>query len=395
VDVTHRKNLEEQYRHAQKMEAVGQLAAGVAHDFNNLLTVISGYSELLMQRLPEKDPMRGPINSIHTAGQRAASLTQQLLAFSRKQVLEPKILDLNDIIVQTARMLQRLIGEDIRLASVLAPDLSRVRVDPSQVEQVLMNLAVNARDAMPKGGMITMETSNVVWDETQAEKRTNGKAGRYVMLTVSDTGHGMTPEVQARIFEPFFTTKGVGKGTGLGLATVFGIVAQSDGHIEVHSETGSGTSFRIYFPAVESAPTALEAAVHQIPKHGTESVLVVEDEEDLRPLIREVLEEFGYRLHIASCGSEALEMLAKMNEPIDLLLTDVVLPEMSGNNIAIRVRQKFPNVKVLYMSGYIADDVLRHGVVAEQVAFIHKPFSPLALANRVREVLDSEIHSKA
>ncbi len=381
TDITERRHLEEQLRQSQKMEAVGQLAGGVAHDFNNLLTVISGNSEMLLGHMAADDPFRANVADIRHAGERAASLTRQLLAFSRKQILEPKILDLNDIVAGTEKMLRRLIGEDIVLTCFLSPDPYRVKVDPGQMEQVIFNIAVNARDAMPKGGRLTIETLNMA-----------GTAARSVLLSIRDTGCGMTPEVASRVFEPFFTTKGPGKGTGLGLATVYGIVRQSGGEIEVRSAPGTGTTFEILLPACEEAPAARvgsDARLRAVP-HGTETILLVEDEEAVRRIVKLVLEASGYAVLEASNGQEALEVARGLGRAIHLVVTDVVMPEMSGRELAERLRSQAPSLRVLFISGYTDDAVMRHGVVDRGEAFLQKPFSPLSLAKKVREVLDAE-----
>ncbi|MFO0965381.1 MAG: PAS domain S-box protein [Gemmataceae bacterium] len=386
-DITERKRLEEQVRQAQKMEAIGQLAGGVAHDFNNLLTVISGYSDMLLET-PLDASTKGLLTEIQRAGERAGALTRQLLAFSRKQVLEPKVLDLNAVVMDTEKMLRRLIGEDMLLGTALAPDLKSVKVDPTQIGQVIINLAVNARDAMPQGGKLTIETANVEVDATYVQMRPEAKPGRYVMLAVSDTGCGMTEEVKAHIFEPFFTTKAQGKGTGLGLATVYGIIKQSGGLIYVYSEPGQGTSFKIYLPAVEE-PMLTAKSLHDLrpATSGNETILLVEDEDAVRGITRMALQMHGYKVLETSRGEEALRLCEQHQEPIHLLLTDVVMPGMSGRQVAEALRSRRPAMKVLFVSGYTDDAVVRHGLVEAETAFLQKPFTPISLAAKVRAVL--------
>ena len=390
-DITERKRAEEQLRQSQKMEAIGQLAGGVAHDFNNLLTAITGYSELLLARLREGDRLRKYVQEIKKAGERAASLTRQLLAFSRRQVLVPQVLDLNSVVGNVQKMLRRMIGEDIDLETVPAPDLGCVRADPGQVEQVIMNLAVNARDAMPEGGKLTIETANVELDESYTRSHIDVVPGRYVMLVVTDTGCGMNAETLSHIFEPFYTTKEEGKGTGLGLATVYGIVKQSAGHIAVSSEPGGGTAFKIYLPRIESVfePAVPGRAASELPR-GTETVLLVEDDVIVRDLVREVLQNGGYTVLEASKASEALKIGQDYAQrPIHLMLTDVVMPEMDGPQLAERLARLFPQMKVLYMSGYGETAAGYPRKIPVDVPYLQKPFAPEALARKVLEVLNS------
>ncbi|HYX68281.1 MAG TPA: PAS domain S-box protein [Terriglobales bacterium] len=395
VDITDRRALEEQLRQALKMEAVGRLAGGVAHDFNNLLTVIKGHAELLLDRLDRRDPMRAEVEEVQKAADRAASLTRQLLAFSRQQVLAPQILDLNVVVANVDRLLRRLLGEDVELHAVLATGLARVKADPGQIEQVILNLAVNARDAMPRGGKLTVETADAVLDEAYARERVEVKPGPYVMLAVSDTGTGMSPETCSHIFEPFFTTKDPTKGTGLGLSTVYGIVKQSDGHISVYSEPGMGTTFKIFLPRVDGAEESRPASPAQLAGDtGTETILLVEDEDGVRGLVRQVLKRKGYSVLEARDGGEALLTCEHFHEPIHLLLTDVVLAHMSGRELAERLIPLRPEMKVLYMSGYTDDAIVQHGVLSQETAFLQKPFTTDALARKVREVLGEESASR-
>ncbi|MFA6147185.1 MAG: PAS domain S-box protein [bacterium] len=390
-DVTEVRRMEEQLRQSQKMEAVGRLAGGVAHDFNNLLTAISGYSELLLHRLPAYSTLRRNVEEIRKAGDRAAALTRQLLAFSRRQVLQPKVLDLNTVVTTMEQMLRRLIGEDIELLTDLSPSLSRVKADPGQIEQVIVNLAVNARDAMPGGGRITVSTADTCLSPAYAAAHPEVRPGPHVLLSVADTGHGMSDETQAHLFEPFFTTKERGKGTGLGLATVYGIVQQSGGHIRVNSAADSGSTFLIYLPRVETAEDRVQGTDRPSlphPSPGTETILLAEDEEVVRRLTREILSENGYKVLEAENGREALLLSEAHRGEIHLLLTDVVMPKMSGRELTERIRPLRPGLRILYMSGYTDDAILRHGVLEDGIPFLQKPFTPEDLARKVREVLD-------
>jgi PAS domain S-box-containing protein len=388
MDVTQRKQLEVELRQSQKMEAVGQLAGGVAHDFNNLLTVISGRSALLLGRLKPDDASRKSVEMIQKTAARAASLTRQLLAFSRKQVLQRKVLDLNATVAEISDMLRRLIGEDIDLLLTLGPTAGRVNADPGQLEQALLNLAVNARDAMPGGGTLGLETDRVELDPAPPDRPDALPPGPYAVLRVTDTGVGMDAATQARIFEPFFTTKAPGKGTGLGLSMVHGVVRQHGGAIRVRSVVGRGTTFEIYLPQVEAAPSSATADAGSGPATGRETILLVEDEEDVRALAREVLERQGHRVLEAGDGAQALQRYEAEGERIDLILTDVVMPHMSGRELVDRVRAMRPTMPVLYMSGYTEDAILRHGVRDSSVLLLGKPFTPADLVSKVREVLD-------
>ena len=384
--------LQEQLRQSQKLEAIGQLAGGIAHDFNNLLTVIKGYSQISLMELRDHDPLKGNIEEIQEATDRASALTRQLLAFSRRQVMEMKVQDLNDLVRDLDKMLRRIIGEDIELATLLADDLGRVKVDPGQIEQVIVNLAINARDAMPHGGRLTIETGNADLGEEYAQRHIGVKPGRYVLISVNDNGVGIAPEIRERIFEPFFTTKEKGKGTGLGLSVVYGIVKQSGGEIWVYSEVGQGTSFKIYLPRVEEPLEKARGRANKIEAlpAGTETVLVVEDEEEVRKLTVLVLKRQGYKILEAAQGGGALLICEKHDGPIHLMVTDVVMPGMSGHDLAKRVESLHPEMKVLYMSGYTDDAIVHHGVLEPGTNFIQKPFTPDSLARKVREVLDQE-----
>lgn len=382
---------EEQLIQAQKMEAVGQLAGGLAHDFNNLVSVITGYCGFLRQDLPADDPRADDIREIQLAAESAASLTRQLLAFSRKQVLQPRIVNLNDSVAQLEHMLRRLIGAQIEIRTELAPDLQLVKADPNQLDQVVMNLAVNARDAMPGGGLLTLETDNVVLDAEYARTHPGVRAGPHVMLCIRDTGTGMDADTQARIFEPFFTTKDPGRGTGLGLSTVYGIVRQSGGHIWVYSEPGSGTVFKIYFPITEEAAAGEpEPKVPDAALHGSETVLVVDDSESLRPVVARMLREYGYTVVDAPDGEQAVR-LAETTEPVHLLLTDIVMPGMNGPALARQLVRRHPDLRVLFMSGYAETAMVREGLREQSAGFIEKPFTPETLAQEVRRTLDARL----
>jgi PAS domain S-box-containing protein len=390
-DLTRERELEDRLGQAQKMEAVGQLAGGVAHDFNNLLTVIMSYSSMLLTDAGTTTEVRADIQEISDAAGRAAALTRQLLAFSRKQVLQLRAVSVNAVVTDVEKMLRRLIGEDISLNTHLDSDLALINGDSGQLEQVLINLAVNARDAMPNGGALTITTANVLLSDEHSERHLGAAPGEYVMLAVTDTGSGMTREVQQRLFEPFYTTKGVGKGTGLGLATVHGIVKQSGGDIYVYSEPGDGTTFKVYFPRLrKSSEVMTTTAEHRamVPR-GSETLLLAEDDEALRALSARVLIGLGYKVLIARTGGEALRMVGQYEGRIDLIATDVVMPEMNGSQLVEQVLEARPNIRVLFMSGYTDDEVMRRGVIDGQTAFLQKPFTPDLLAHKVREVLDT------
>jgi two-component system, cell cycle sensor histidine kinase and response regulator CckA len=389
-DITERRSLEDQFRQAQKMEAVGRLAGGVAHDFNNLLTVIMSYTDMLSEGLAVQDPRADDLDQIRKAAVTATSLTRQLLAFSRHQVIEPRLVNLSEVVSMSNKLLNRLIGEDIDVVTTITKDPVAVLIDPGQLEQVIMNLAVNARDAMPRGGRLTLETASVKIDADYARDQWLANSGRFAMLAVTDTGVGMDEATLARIFEPFFTTKEVGKGTGLGLATVFGIIKQSNGFIRVNSEIGRGTTFKIYLPLVDkpTEPYDGQPELVQLPV-GTETILLAEDAAAVRAAARQILERYGYTVLEAPSGRDALNIALKRQAPIHLLLTDVVMPEMSGRELAEQFCELRPSAKVLYMSGYTDDAVVLHGILSADIAYLQKPFSPATLARKVREVLDA------
>jgi len=389
-DITERLRMEEQLRQSQKMEAVGKLAGGIAHDFNNVLSVILSYADMLVADLKPGEPMRDDIEEIRKAGARAAELTRQLLMFSRQQVLEPKVLDLNEVLTSMDKMLQRILGADVDLVSLPTQRIGRVRVDPSSIEQVIMNLVVNARDAMPMGGKLTMETDNVLLDEAYARDHLGVTPGPHVMLAVTDTGTGIDKATLTRMFEPFFTTKPAGKGTGLGLSTVFGIVNQSGGSVWVYSELGKGTTFKIYLPRVDEAVDVVHAVVVPTTVRGSETILLVEDDDQLRVVARGILGRSGYHVIEARNAGEALLHSEKHPGVIHLLLSDVIMPQMSGPELAKRLANARPRMKVLCMSGYTDDSIVRHGVLEAHIAFLQKPITPETLTTKVREVLDAK-----
>jgi two-component system cell cycle sensor histidine kinase/response regulator CckA len=388
-DIRERQRLQEHFFQAQKMEAIGSLASGVAHDFNNMLTAILGYSECLLRKFPPDTSLRNDLEQINLAGKRAAALTRQLLAFSRKQVMQPRVLDLNALVSELEKMLRRMIGEDIEMNTRLEPELGAVSADPGQLQQVIMNLAVNSRDALPQGGKITIETANVTLDKENLQGRREIPPGQYVLLSISDNGCGMDRETLSRIFEPFFTTKGQGRGTGLGLSTVYGIVKQSQGFIWVYSELGQGTTFKIYLPRAHGhAETWSSEPAMGEKKGGTETVLLVEDDASVRDLARRVLGEQGYTVLMANTGEEALLQARKFCGPIHLLLTDVVLPAMNGKVLASQIRLLRPATQVLFMSGYTNNAIVQHGVLEPGVEILEKPFVRGSLIERVRHTLD-------
>jgi two-component system cell cycle sensor histidine kinase/response regulator CckA len=389
TDVTNRRRLEEHLRQAQKMEAVGMLAGGVAHDFNNLLTIINGYSQLILNNLPVGDPNQHSAEQIMKAGERAAALTSQLLAFSRRQTLQPRPLDLNKLVTSMSPMLRRLIGEDIELSFSLRPDLGMVSADPGQMEQVLMNLVVNARDAMPRGGTMTIETANMELGDGYSKRHIPVKAGSYTMIAVSDNGTGMDELAQQRLFEPFFTTKGMGRGTGLGLSSVHGIVKQAGGSIDVYSVPNRGTSMKVYLPRIDRAAVVEADAPSQLVPRGSETILVVEDDEMVRHLVRETLDRAGYRVLDAPSPLEARRIASAFRGRIHLLITDVVLPKTSGRELAVQLTSRRRDMKVLFMSGYTDTAIVNTGILHKEVAFLQKPFTPAAFTQKVREVLEN------
>jgi len=398
TDITESKRYEENLRkseeqllQAQKLESVGRLAGGIAHDFNNMLTAINGYCDLTLRRLDLNDPLRRNIEEIKKAGERSAALTQQLLAFSRRSILQMKVLDINQIVSDSIIMLQRLIGEDIQIVASLNPKLTQIKADSGQLSQMLLNLVVNARDAMPRGGTISIETQNIYADKNFVKQNVGSKTGHFVMLAVSDTGIGIDEETRQMIFEPFFTTKEIGKGTGLGLSTVYGIVNQLGGYIAVKSTVGVGTTFEIYLPAeTERELLAESPPLHDEFQGGVETILLVEDEELVRNLSRQVLETCGYKVIEARDGFEALEFCRRDEQNIDLLLTDVVMPLMSGRELAEKTKQIHPGIKILFTSGYTEDAVVRHGVRESEMNFIQKPYSFDELSKKVRNLLDGK-----
>jgi len=387
LDITDHRMLEVQSQQAQKMEAIGRLAGGVAHDFNNLLTVILGYCELLLGDISPNDPRQDDIVQIQKAGSSAAALTRRLLAFSRKQILEPKLLDLNVVVTDVRRMLERLIGEDVRIVLSLLPTLARVKADRAQMEQIILNLSVNARDAMPTGGTLTIQTENVELDENYTNTHFSVEPGAYVALAVTDTGTGITPEVQLRLFEPFFTTKDLSQGTGLGLSTVHGIVTQSGGSVHVYSELGKGTTFKVYLPQAATGQIIVDVPVARL-SQGTATVLVVDDAASLRELAKRLLEREGYTVLLAANADEAVRLF-NQHPSIEVLLTDVVMPGESGPELTKKLVQERPTLKVIYMSGYTEEAIVRHGVINAGITFLNKPFTAEMLGRKVREVVDA------
>ncbi len=389
IDITEEQRLEAQFRHAQKMEAVGRLAGSVAHDFNNVLSVILSLTSMVLSDLKGVDPLRQDIETIKKAGERGADLTRQLLAFSRQQTVAPRTVDVNEIVLDSEHMLRRLLREDVELVTHCARPLSKVLVDPGQIDQVLLNLSINARDAMPEGGKLMIETQDVTLDASYTNGHFGSTPGPHVMLAVSDTGVGMSQEIQSRIFEPFFTTKEPGKGTGLGLSTVFGIVQQCRGNVWVYSEVGGGTTFKVYFPVHQGPDTLVPEAPAPTTLQGTETILLVEDQDDVRHVALQILRRYGYHVIETRNGGEAWLSSERHPRTIHLLLTDIVMPQMSGRELAERLIKMRPDMKVLYMSGYTDTSVVRHGILDSGIAYLQKPILPESLARRVREVLDS------
>lgn len=387
TDITERKRLEDQLLQSQKMEAVGRLAGGVAHDFNNMLTIITGFNQMLLDQLSTVDPLRGHAEEILKAANRAAALTHQLLAFSRRQMSQPRLLDINSVIRDAVKMIGRLIGEDVELTVKLQPGIGTVRADPRQIEQVILNLATNSRDAMPIGGQLTIETAGVELDKSYARTHLGVQPGPYVMLALSDTGAGMTTEVKKHIFEPFFTTKEPGKGTGLGLSTVYGIVKQNGGDIWLYSEPGKGTTFKIYLPRVAGETEEVSEQRAAVPEKGHGTILVVEDEEGVRHLLRHVLAQHGYTVLEAGDSADAIQASAAHQGKIDLLLTDVILPKASGRQVAQRLLTERPDMRILFISGYTENAIAHHGVIDAGVHFLSKPFTTESLLAKIREVL--------
>jgi len=388
IDVTEKMGLEDQLRQGQKLEAIGSLASGVAHDFNNLLTTILGYGELVLMKLTKDDPQREKIEAIYEAGQKASTLTRQLLAFSRKQVLEMKVVNINDLLENLTKMLRRVIGENVEINMHLEPDTGNIMADPGQIEQIVMNLAINARDALPSGGSITIETQETTLDEEYCKHHAEVEPGKYAALYVTDNGIGMSTELMEKIFDPFFTTKAKGTGTGLGLSTVYGIVKQHNGHIYVYSEMGRGTTFKIYFPKVQKAAVDEDVQILPAMEKGTEAILITDDEASIRQLIRDTLEPLGYIVFEAANGEEALEFFNRTEARIDMLLTDVIMPKMTGKKLAEALLAQNPQLKVLYMSGYTDNVIVHQGVLESNLEFINKPLVPSILTKKIREVLD-------
>ncbi len=389
-DITERQLLEQQLRQSQKMEAVGRLAGGISHDFNNLLTVMIGYCQMVEKKIPEDNPLHKDVQEIKKSAIRAASLTKQLLAFSRKQILQPEKMNLNNIVAEMDVMLRRVIGEDIELLSVTCPELGLVMADPGQIEQVIMNLVVNARDAMPDGGKLTLETANVHLSENFVRLNPGAKAGHYAMIAITDTGCGMDANTLSKLFEPFFTTKAPGKGTGLGLSTVYGIIKQSDGYISVYSEVGTGTTFKVYLPLVSGSVVDQKtgSGTGKVPLYKpTETILLAEDEEAVRNLAQRILSEQGYKVLAASDALQALQILQEHKGKIDLLITDMIMPGMTGLGLVQRVQANYPQIKVMYISGYTDTAILHQGLLEPSTAFLQKPFTPHTLLKKIREVL--------